>query len=89
VDAAANSEDAAREPRRDHRGGRPKSRGGHRGPPRERHRESEPREHRQPAPVARIEEARQRQAPARSREPVDNGGDHLPAFLLRPVRSKA
>jgi superfamily II DNA/RNA helicase len=47
-------------------------------------------EPRQPAPVARIEEARHRQAPARPREPVEpSGGDHLPAFLLRPVRGKA
>ncbi len=53
---------------------------------------SEPvhREPRQPAPVARIEEARHRQAPARPRDPVEpSGGDHLPAFLLRPVRGKA
>ena len=43
----------------------------------------------QPAPVARIEEARHRQAPARPREPVDHDSSHLPAFLLRPVRGKA
>jgi superfamily II DNA/RNA helicase len=49
----------------------------------------EPREQRQPAPVARIEEARHRQAPARPREPADQDGSHLPAFLLRPVRGKA
>jgi len=49
----------------------------------------EPREQRQPAPVARIEEARHRQAPARPRDPVEPSGDHLPAFLLRPVRGKA
>src|SRR5215218_8966038 len=47
------------------------------------------REHRQPAPVARIEEARHRPAPARPREPVDHDSSHLPAFLLRPVRGKA
>jgi len=81
-------------------------RGRHRGPPREQHREAsrelrtepahsepahrEPRGQRQSAPVARIEEARQRQAPARPRDPVEpSGGDHLPAFLLRPVRGKA
>jgi len=80
-------------------------RGRHRGPPREQHRDaprtqeirSEParsqpahREPRQPAPVARIEEARHRQAPARPRDPVEpSDGDHLPAFLLRPVRGKA
>ena len=45
---------------------------------------------RQPAPVARIEEARHRQAPARTaRTGRASGGDHLPAFLLRPVRGKA
>jgi superfamily II DNA/RNA helicase len=49
----------------------------------------EPREERQPAPVARIEEARHRQAPVRPRDPVEPSGDHLPAFLLRPVRGKA
>jgi superfamily II DNA/RNA helicase len=47
------------------------------------------REQRQPAPVARIEEARHRQAPARPREPADHDSSHLPAFLLRPVRGKA
>jgi superfamily II DNA/RNA helicase len=92
----------AREPRRDGRGGgRHKQRGprgGHRAPPREQHREvqearpapaPEPREQRQPPPVARIEEARHRQAPARAREPADHDNSHLPAFLLRPVRGKA
>jgi superfamily II DNA/RNA helicase len=47
---------------------------------------------RQPAPVARIDEARHRHAPPRQRErePAEpSGGDHLPAFLLRPVRGKA
>jgi superfamily II DNA/RNA helicase len=45
---------------------------------------------RQPAPVTRIEEARQRHGSQRKRElddAVDNG--HMPAFLLRPVRVKA
>ncbi|MCX7311433.1 MAG: DEAD/DEAH box helicase [Alphaproteobacteria bacterium] len=50
----------------------------------------EPREQRQTAPVARIDDARHRQAPARPREPAEpSGGDHLPAFLLRPIRGKA
>jgi superfamily II DNA/RNA helicase len=40
---------------------------------------------RDPAPVARIEEARLRQAP-RPRMPAEEAGGHLPAFLLRPVR---
>jgi superfamily II DNA/RNA helicase len=47
------------------------------------------REQRPLAPVARIEEARHRQAPARPREPADHDSSHLPAFLLRPVRGKA
>jgi len=41
-------------------------------------------EQRDPAPVARIEEARLRQA--RPQIPADEAGGHLPAFLLRPVR---
>ena len=49
----------------------------------------QPREQRQPAPVARIEEARHRRAPPRPREPAGHDGSHLPAFLLRPVRGKA
>jgi len=43
-----------------------------------------PSEQRDPAPVARIEEARLRQA--RPRMPADEASGHLPAFLLRPVR---
>jgi len=95
--APADIHDDAHQPRRDDRGSRHKQRGhrgGHRGPPREQHRQPQearpaPREQRQPAPIARIEEARHRQAPARSREPADQDGSHLPAFLLRPVRGKA
>jgi superfamily II DNA/RNA helicase len=115
--APAETHYDTREPRRDGRGGGGRnkphgSRGGHRGPPREQHREAprpreshpeqprsepahaqapaQPREQRQPAPVARIEEARHRLAPVRPREPAEpSGGDHLPAFLLRPVRGKA
>jgi superfamily II DNA/RNA helicase len=98
--ARADHHGEAREPRRDGRdGGRHKQRG-HRGgggnrAPREEHRHpqparTEPVEQRPTAAVARIEEARHRQAPARNREPADHsGGDHLPAFLLRPVRGKA
>ena len=73
-------------------GGRPRA-------PREDHRHEpqqarpEPREQPQAAPVApiaRIEEARHRHPPARPpREPADDVGSHLPAFLLRPVRGKA
>jgi superfamily II DNA/RNA helicase len=48
--------------------------------------EREPR----PAPVARIDEARQRQ-PERQADAVEASADasHLPAFLLRPIRVKA
>jgi len=87
--------EASREARRDHRGGGRHKAHGHRGAPRRPHREahpsrSEPSEPHSPAPVARIEEARHRQAKARPRDPVDQGGgEHLPAFLLRPVRGKA
>jgi superfamily II DNA/RNA helicase len=45
-----------------------------------------PSQQRDPAPVARLEEARLRQAPPRPRMPADDAGGHLPAFLLRPVR---
>jgi superfamily II DNA/RNA helicase len=71
------------EPRRKGRGGpsrndRHQSRGGR----------PEPREER-PAAVARIDETRHRPPPApRHHEPA-GGDDHLPAFLLRPVRNKA
>ncbi|MBN8936593.1 MAG: DEAD/DEAH box helicase [Rhizobiales bacterium] len=43
------------------------------------------------APVTRIDEARRRPAPPppRLHEPLEQSGGHLPAFLLRPVRSKA
>jgi superfamily II DNA/RNA helicase len=56
-----------------------------------RHERGEPSE-RTPAPVTHLDEARQqRQAPPRHREAAEpSGGDHLPAFLLRPVvRNKA
>jgi superfamily II DNA/RNA helicase len=44
----------------------------------------------QPAPVARIEDARPRRAPQPVRKPMDDGdASHLPAFLLRPVPLKA
>jgi superfamily II DNA/RNA helicase len=43
---------------------------------------------RKPAPVARIEEARRRRRPEPVPEMVD-ADNHLPAFLLRPVRVKA
>jgi superfamily II DNA/RNA helicase len=44
-----------------------------------------------PAPVARLDEARPRRANLRPARTDDDGivGDHLPAFLLRPVRVKA
>jgi superfamily II DNA/RNA helicase len=63
----------------------------HNGQARHRHERGEPREH-APAPVTRLDEARQqRHAPPRHREAAEPAaGDHLPAFLLRPVvRKKA
>jgi superfamily II DNA/RNA helicase len=43
------------------------------------------------APVARIDEARRRPTPPppRAHESLEQSAGHLPAFLLRPVRSKA
>jgi superfamily II DNA/RNA helicase len=57
---------------------------GHEAP---RNAEREPR----PAPVARIDEARQRHTPERQADAVEASADasHLPAFLLRPIRVKA
>jgi superfamily II DNA/RNA helicase len=75
-------------------GGRHKPRGRNK-PQRRPHREAHPfpsdrAELGHAAPVARIEEARHRQGPSRPRETADHGGsEHLPAFLLRPVRGKA
>ena len=88
--AVANGHD---EPRRhkgrggSHRNARNRSRGGR----------SPPREERPAAAVTRIEEvrhrppaappARPREVPAASHRELPTGGDdHLPAFLLRPVR---
>ena len=110
----AETQDEAREPRREGRGGSRNRHRGHRnesrGPREERvtpdrthapqiqapqahvsppQVQSPRREQRQPAPVARIEEARHRPSNAPAREPADHGNDHLPAFLLRPVRGKA
>jgi len=100
--ADAPAQDEAREPRHEDRnGGRHKHRGQrgggrHRAPRGDHHRgepqqaRPQPREQQPAAPVARIEEARHRHAPARPpREPAEDGGSHLPAFLLRPVRGKA
>ena len=68
------------ERRREHNGNAPR-----------RHERGKRSEH-APAPVARLDEARQqRQAPARPpSDAAEPSGAHLPAFLLRPVvRSKA
>jgi superfamily II DNA/RNA helicase len=51
-------------------------------------RPSEPRES-EAAPVARLDEVRPRRAPKPARVVDEGGNDHLPAFLLRPVRLKA
>src|SRR5579862_9506375 len=52
--------------------------------------ERRPPQQQQPAPVARIEDARPRRAPQPVRKPMDDGdASHLPAFLLRPVPLKA
>jgi superfamily II DNA/RNA helicase len=82
-------------PRREGRGSR-QNRGGRRPPREDRPRSheparTEPREQpRDPAPVARIDEARQRRPqPPRVQDGGDDVGSHLPAFLLRPVRGKA
>src|SRR4051812_10410444 len=70
-------------------------RGGGNRTPRHERSNAEPRQearHERPksAPVTRIEEARQhRPSPSRPREVPDQSGEHLPAFLLRPVRGKA
>jgi superfamily II DNA/RNA helicase len=42
-----------------------------------------------PAPVARLDDARPRRGHPRPALADDSVGDHLPAFLLRPVRVKA
>jgi superfamily II DNA/RNA helicase len=97
AEAEADGRPARRDERssRDgHRHNRRGHRGGNRAPREDRHETSQTRpsrhEPRKPAPVARIDEARQRHAPARPRETADHdAGDHLPAFLLRPVRGKA
>ena len=72
---------------------RPPQRGRHehqRRPQQPEHRQPEHRQQQQPAPVARIEDARPRRAPQPVRKPVDDGdASHLPAFLLRPVPLKA
>jgi superfamily II DNA/RNA helicase len=96
AEAMADEHPARRDERSSHDGHRHNRRGrrgSDRAPREDRHETArlQPSRHepRQPAPIARIDEARQRHAPARSREAADQAGDHLPAFLLRPVRGKA
>jgi superfamily II DNA/RNA helicase len=85
------------EPRREHRGGRHSRGRGHSRGEQGHEKRHEPQH---PAPVSRIEEARQQRAPQprdhkppQARLPRDDAADqaqaHLPAFLLRPVRNKA
>jgi superfamily II DNA/RNA helicase len=75
------------------RGGHRRARGEHRAPRADHAPQEKARPARQPAPVTRLDDARLRQTPPRPprppREPPDLGSGHLPAFLLRPVRSKA
>src|SRR6202030_2103696 len=67
---------------------RPPQRGRHEHQRRPQQSERQPQQ--QPAPVARIEDARPRRAPQPVRKPMDDGdASHLPAFLLRPVPLKA
>jgi superfamily II DNA/RNA helicase len=92
--ADAADEDRPNEHRSHGKGQRSRRGGGNRTPRHDRsnaepHREARS-ERPQPAPVTRIEEARQhRPSPPRPREAPDQAGEHLPAFLLRPVRGKA
>jgi superfamily II DNA/RNA helicase len=82
----APSEPRARTPRSsEHRSGEPRSNGRSK-PERPPRRERAP----APAPVARLDDARPRRGQPRP-APVEDDivGDHLPAFLLRPVRIKA
>jgi superfamily II DNA/RNA helicase len=72
-----------------HRSRRGGPRSGHRPPRDEAPEQAVQATARAPAPVARIDEARPRHAPARTQEPSGGDHDHLPAFLLRPVRGKA
>jgi superfamily II DNA/RNA helicase len=66
---------------------RPPQRGRHQHQRRPQQPERQPQ---QPAPVARIEDARSRRAPQPVHKPMDDGdASHLPAFLLRPVTVKA
>jgi superfamily II DNA/RNA helicase len=69
---------------------RPPQRGRHEHQRRPQQPERRPQPQQQPAPVARIEDARPRRAPQPMRKPMDDGdASHLPAFLLRPVPLKA
>jgi superfamily II DNA/RNA helicase len=82
---------SASEPSRNGRHGREQGRQRNREHGRDHKRESRPR--REGAPVARLDEARRTHKPAKQPSKVDRAddtaGDHLPAFLLRPVRAKA
>jgi superfamily II DNA/RNA helicase len=92
-DGHRRGERGGRNRHRGHRDGShaPRREGQDRHEQRRDHSPRESRDHQPAAPVTRIDEARHRQPPARVREPADpsSGSDHLPAFLLRPVRGKA
>jgi superfamily II DNA/RNA helicase len=86
---AATPPRAEPEARQGHGGDGHRAHNGHRGVGHKR-RDRE----RKPAPVTRLDEARPRHTPAPraprpARDTSDAGSGHLPAFLLRPVRSKA
>jgi superfamily II DNA/RNA helicase len=94
-EAAAAGDRPEREPRR-HRGGNGSRHGRHRGEhDKPRHsghpRSAEGRAHEphHSAPPVRQEQPRPRPAATRRAEPAEAGAGHMPAFLFRPVRSKA
>jgi len=88
---AGTSAEPQIEPRHEPRqAARPPHRGRHEHQRRPQQPERRPPPQQQPAPVARIEDARPRRAPQPVRKPMDDGdASHLPAFLLRPVTLKA
>src|SRR4051812_39612519 len=93
--ARQHREESEHAPAREHRGGRGRNQRSRKGPSHSPSHASHAPSHLEhaPAPVTRIEEARPRRepkpAPQVPASQVDDGGSHLPAFLLRPFRAKA